>query len=83
MTADGQCVFSPDGSMFATVTGHRGTINLFDFDRCSGILSNQRAIHVPRLPVDSGLGVAQHSGYSLFAQSKIYLCEWLYQYHAI
>ncbi|MEZ5045908.1 MAG: T9SS type A sorting domain-containing protein [Chitinophagaceae bacterium] len=50
---DGQCVFSPDGSMFATVTGHRGTINLFDFDRCSGILSNQRAIHVPRLPVDS------------------------------
>jgi gliding motility-associated-like protein len=47
---DGQCVFSRDGSMFATVTGHRSTINLFDFDRCSGKLSNQKAINVPILP---------------------------------
>jgi hypothetical protein len=44
---DGQSMFSADGSMFATVIGHRGTVNLFDFDRCTGILSNQRAIHVP------------------------------------
>lgn len=43
----GQCTFSSDGSMFASVIGHRGTVNLFDFDRCTGKLSNQRYFHVP------------------------------------
>lgn len=37
--------------MFATVIGHRGTVNLFDFDRCTGKLSNQRFIHVPHLTI--------------------------------
>ena len=52
---DGQCVFSPDGSKFATVIAHRGTINLFDFDRCSGKLSNQQAINVPHLSTNNPL----------------------------
>ena len=50
---DGQCMFSADGSKFATVVGHRGTVNLFDFDRCTGKLSNQQAIHVPELTVNT------------------------------
>jgi gliding motility-associated-like protein len=48
---DGQCMFSADGSKFATVIGHRGTVNLFDFDRCTGRLSNQQIIHVPERSV--------------------------------
>ncbi|MBU3675669.1 MAG: hypothetical protein FGM54_00585, partial [Chitinophagaceae bacterium] len=48
---DGQCMFSADGSKFASVVGHRGTVNLFDFDRCTGQLSNQQIIHVPERSV--------------------------------
>ncbi len=46
--SNGQSVFSPDGTMFATVVEHRQTVNLFDFDRCTGKLSNQRAINMPK-----------------------------------
>ena len=35
----GQAAFSPDGTKFAWVGGYSG-INIYDFDRCSGILNN-------------------------------------------
>ncbi|MBU3676093.1 MAG: gliding motility-associated C-terminal domain-containing protein [Chitinophagaceae bacterium] len=49
--SDGQCMFNADGTQFASVVGHRGTVNLFDFDRCTGQLSNQQIIHVPERSV--------------------------------
>ncbi|HWB62108.1 MAG TPA: T9SS type A sorting domain-containing protein [Chitinophagales bacterium] len=49
----GQAAFSPDGTRFAWV-GTPGEVNMYDFDRCSGTLSN--AVHLPIYPdyVDSG-----------------------------
>jgi hypothetical protein len=43
----GQAIFSPDGSMYVFSLGHTEgpdgiTINLFDFDRATGLLSNYR-----------------------------------------
>jgi hypothetical protein len=43
----GQSVFSPDGSMFAMINGHKEgwdgiKIQLYDFDRSTGLLSNYR-----------------------------------------
>ncbi len=35
----GQAAFSPDGTKFAWVGGYSG-INIYDFDRCTGLLSN-------------------------------------------
>jgi hypothetical protein len=48
----GQAVFSPDGTKFAWVSSYAG-VNLYDFDRCSGELSN--ALNLPAYPnIDSG-----------------------------
>jgi Secretion system C-terminal sorting domain len=44
-------VFSPDGRKFACATGkpsgngYDNNVNLFDFDRCTGLFSNHRRIH--------------------------------------
>ncbi len=46
-TGDGvhQSVFSPDGTRYARVSALNG-INLYDFDRCSGLLSNHRFMDI-------------------------------------
>ncbi|GAB4254708.1 MAG: hypothetical protein Kow0027_20980 [Saprospiraceae bacterium] len=41
----GQSVFSPDGTRYARVSALNG-INLYDFDRCSGLLSNHRFMDI-------------------------------------
>ncbi|MBA2422156.1 MAG: T9SS type A sorting domain-containing protein [Chitinophagales bacterium] len=38
--AIGQAKFSPDGSKYAIVNMYQNTVQLFDFDRCTGLLSN-------------------------------------------
>ncbi|MCB9307256.1 MAG: PKD domain-containing protein [Lewinellaceae bacterium] len=47
----GQTCFSPDGRFYAIYNGisdAMGTyLNIFDFDRCLGLLSNQRQFHHP------------------------------------
>jgi len=48
----GQAKFSPDGSSYATGTAWSG-INLYDFDRESGILSNHYQIHVRDVELQS------------------------------
>jgi hypothetical protein len=40
----GQSVFSPDGSKYARYD-HENDLDIFDFDRCTGLLSNP--IHIP------------------------------------
>ncbi|HMQ60598.1 MAG TPA: PKD domain-containing protein [Flavilitoribacter sp.] len=42
----GQALFSPDGSKYIRVNPLNGA-HIFDFDRCTGLLSNQMVIHFP------------------------------------
>ncbi|MEL7422851.1 MAG: hypothetical protein AAFN81_07675, partial [Bacteroidota bacterium] len=73
----GQAVFSPDGSkyvLFNTISSTVGVyVNIYDFDRCNGSLSNQVEIHFPH---DGGAGGAAISPNSRFlyvpSLTKIY-----------
>lgn len=60
-SALGQACFSPNGRLFATVgsigNGQGSYLELYDFDRCTGLLSNHRR-HYWTLDTESGLGVA-------------------------
>ncbi len=65
----GQAFFTPDGARYIkteqTYLNQPGTISIFDFDRCTGQLSNQRSHLVPPGEVDFGMGgaVSQDSRY--------------------
>ncbi|MBS1683243.1 MAG: hypothetical protein JSS76_00705 [Bacteroidetes bacterium] len=48
----GICSFSPDGSKYAALNYMKGMM-LYDFDRCTGLLSNTHFYPIPNL-VDSG-----------------------------
>jgi len=53
----GQAVFSPDGATYARMNWHYD-LHVFDFDRCSGLLSNERTADFPNdIPYNTG-GVA-------------------------
>ncbi|MDB5281370.1 MAG: hypothetical protein JWO06_445 [Bacteroidota bacterium] len=68
----GQAAFSPDGTKFGWLDGPVG-VNLFDFDRCTGTLSNP--LHFPLYRnVDSdvieyGLAFSPNSRYMYISQS--------------
>jgi Secretion system C-terminal sorting domain len=77
-----QTVFSPDGKWFARYRAHgpvpaeyKTTLDLFNFDRCSGLLSNRqvKSYHVPGYPG----GVAFSESTNL-----MYVARWdtMYQY---
>ncbi|MBL7929595.1 MAG: T9SS type A sorting domain-containing protein [Bacteroidia bacterium] len=42
----GQACFSPDGSKYALVLARTQSVELFDFDRCTGELSNPRFVFI-------------------------------------
>jgi Secretion system C-terminal sorting domain len=54
-TGGGQSVFSPDGKIYACFD-QRNFCQIYNFDRCSGELSNLRLVH-PLLSIDSIFGV--------------------------
>jgi hypothetical protein len=54
-TGGGQSVFSPDGTIYACFD-QRNFCQIYDFNRCSGELSNVRLVH-PLLSIDSIVGV--------------------------
>lgn len=59
--AVGSSCFSPDGSRYAFLTGYSGRhgqsgLNIFDFDRCSGELSNNVFIPIPEFEDSLWLG---------------------------
>lgn len=76
--AGGQAVFSPDGkhyAMFHGIDQSKGSyLYVYDFDRCNGLLSNQRIIHFP-IATFSGLAFSPNSRY--LYQSPL---EYVYQY---
>jgi hypothetical protein len=69
--------FSPDGSKFAFATkdfstqASQTTVRLFDFDRCTGIMSNQRNIAIPDTNPGAGTAFAPSSKYLYYATFKV------------
>ena len=61
----GQSVFTPDGQKFCSYVGvsfQGGSyLDVFDFDRCTGLLSNQTQFHLPG--AWGGLGISSNSRY--------------------
>ena len=58
----GQAVFSPDGTKYIRFNAYNG-LNIFDFDRCNGELSNHIQIQVPGTYDSGGVGVSPNSRY--------------------
>jgi len=58
----GQNFFSPDGSVFVDYDGRNG-IRIYDFDRCTGWLSNFRWIQLPLSLVSPGAAISPNSRY--------------------
>ncbi len=56
----GQAWFSPDGSKYAHYYYIDGLV-LFDYDRCTGVLSNQTQISFPQFGVNVGLSFSPNS----------------------
>lgn len=58
----GQAVFSPDGTKYIRFNAYNG-LNIFDFDRCNGELSNHIQIQAPGTYDSGGVGVSPNSRY--------------------
>lgn len=62
----GQACFSPDGKYYTVAeskyTYLEGTVNIYDFDRCNGLLSNHRQFKVP-VPEVGRLAISPNSRY--------------------
>ncbi len=68
---EGQAAFSPDGSKFAWVANYGG-INVYDFDRCTGLLSNPKHLdyHITgNQSFQFGLSISPNSRFLYVAQS--------------
>ena len=75
----GQAVFSPDGSKYCSINGSKFVdsttyANLFDFDRCTGILNNYRQFRLPLVTFGAGAAFSPNNRF-------LYLPLWksLYQ----
>jgi len=70
----GQAVFSPDGNyyvMFNTVDPATGQfIDIYDFDRCTGDLSNHRRIHYNENAASGGVAISPNSRYLYVSSYK-------------
>lgn len=67
-----QCCFSPDGKKFGRFDGI-DFLNIYDFDRCSGIFSNPVHIAFPDTMDSGGLAFSANS-------SKLYISDLTYLY---
>jgi hypothetical protein len=64
----GQAVFSPDGTKFVWIGGPGG-VNLFDFDRCNGVLSNPKHFYVADSIAQYGAAFSPDSRFLYVAQT--------------
>lgn len=75
----GQGRFSPDGSFYVVYNGVSTAIgsflDIYDFDRCTGLLSNSRHIAFNDSPVAAGMAISPNSRF-VYASSGLFL----YQY---
>jgi hypothetical protein len=68
-----QCVFSPDGTKFG-LYNNQEDFQVFDFDRCSGILTNYRQVYINDSMVCAGASFSNNSKY-LYGSSGVYLYQ--------
>ncbi|HRD80682.1 MAG TPA: PKD domain-containing protein, partial [Saprospiraceae bacterium] len=74
----GQAVFSPDGTKYARLNLDGFAINkqhidVYDFDRCTGMLSNPILFHPLHVSSNGGMAISPNSRYLYFlGWSKIY-----------
>ncbi|NUO03426.1 MAG: PKD domain-containing protein [Saprospiraceae bacterium] len=75
----GQAVFSPDGSKYVRYTGHDAAsgqfIDIYDFDRCTGLLSDLAQINYNDTAFSGGVAISPNSRF-LYVSSFRYI----YQY---
>ncbi len=74
----GQAVFSPDGTKYAIINGrHDDFLQIFDFDRCTGELSNEILIQfsVGQNIASPGLAISPNSRFLYFSAT-----DTIYQY---
>ncbi|MDX2133607.1 MAG: PKD domain-containing protein [Saprospiraceae bacterium] len=75
-TGLGQACFSPDGSKYFTLEGldldtvspKTNIVNIFDFDRCTGLLSNQKQLF-DQFGGFGGMAISPNSRYLYLSQS--------------
>ena len=75
--AVGQAVFSPDGSKYSRSTSEITDVGfffeIFDFDRCTGRLSNQQVFsHVPTTALGRPVVFSPNSRYLYITESGVY-----------
>ncbi|MEO5673796.1 MAG: T9SS type A sorting domain-containing protein [Chitinophagales bacterium] len=70
----GNAIFSPDGSKYVLME-NRDSIDIFDFDRCTGELSNEVFIHVPDMEVTTGCTISE-SGRFLYVGTYAHIFQY-------
>lgn len=78
---DGQAKFNPDGSQYAILESEFGSeiamVHLFDFDRCTGVLSNQMTDTIPSEITELGHGLTfSYRGDYLYANTAYDLFQY-------
>lgn len=77
-SGSGQFRFSPDGRFFAMHSGISGElgnyVDLFDFDRCTGLLSNQQQYHLDNYGGGIGLEISHNSRF-LYISASYYIYQ--------
>lgn len=75
----GQAVFAPDGSKFVSlnmIDFEKGNfLNIYDFDRCSGLLSNPTHLHYADSAASGGIAISPNSRFLYVSSSR-----YIYQY---
>ncbi|MEI6409563.1 MAG: PKD domain-containing protein [Bacteroidota bacterium] len=72
------CTFSPDGSKFVRLGGdHPSAFRMYDFDRCSGTLSNGTSVSIPDTVVYAAWACFSPNSRYLYLTNEV---ERLYQY---
>ncbi|MBK9109626.1 MAG: PKD domain-containing protein [Saprospiraceae bacterium] len=74
-TGIGQAQFSPDGTKYGISQSQDNFrqgdyLELFDFDRCAGLISNMKSIHIPDTLGSGGLAFSPDSRKLYFGTSK-------------
>ena len=78
---NGQAKFSPDGSQYAILESEFNSdiamVHLFDFDRCTGILSSQKTDTIPSEITELGHGLTfSYSGNNLYVNTAYDLFQY-------
>ena len=76
----GQSFFSPDGNIFARtsldIPANKSRIDVFDFDRCTGMLTNREQFYSPFAATTiKGLSISPNSRY-LYLSSDYYILQY-------